>query len=82
MRRPAVLFAAASLFLIPTSPAAPTGKWVEVRTSNFIVVSNAGEGQARKIALQFEQVRSLFRESLSYVKNKPFSSDYHPRGQR
>src|SRR6266566_355222 len=46
---------------------APIGKWVEVRSPNFIVVSNAGEGQARKIAVQFEQVRSLFRESLAYV---------------
>jgi len=46
---------------------APIGKWVEVRSPNFIVVSNAGEGQARKIAVQFEQVRSLFRESLAYA---------------
>lgn len=51
--------------------AAPTGKWVEVRSPNFIVVSNAGEGQARKTAVQFEQVRSLFRDSLPYVKNSP-----------
>ena len=51
--------------------AAPTGKWVEVRSPNFIVVSNAGEAQARKTAVQFEQIRSLFRESLSYVKNSP-----------
>ena len=58
-----------AIFLWAAAFAAPAGKWVEVRSPNFIVVSNAGEGQARKIAVQFEQVRSLFRDSLSYVKN-------------
>lgn len=53
---------------LTTAWAVPAGKWVEVRTPNFIVVSNAGEAQARKIAVQFEQVRSLFQDSLSYVK--------------
>ena len=53
---------------------APIGKWVEVRSPNFIVVSNAGEGQARKIAVQFEQVRSLFRESLAYANKAPRQS--------
>ncbi len=45
----------------------PTGKWVEARSANFIVISNAGEAQARKIASQFEQIRSLFRDSLPYA---------------
>jgi lipoprotein NlpI len=57
-----------TLFLMGTAAAAPTGKWIEVRSPNFIVVSNAGEGQARKIDVQFEQIRSLFRDSLSYAK--------------
>src|SRR5689334_22961638 len=58
----------ATFFLVATAIAAPTGKWVEVRSPNFIVVSNAGEASARKTAIQFEQIRSLFRDSLSYAK--------------
>jgi tetratricopeptide (TPR) repeat protein len=45
--------------------------WVEVRSPNFIVVSNAGEKQARKVAVQFEQVRSLFRGVITIAKDAP-----------
>ena len=45
--------------------------WVEVRSSNFIVVSNAGEKQARKAALQCEQIRAVFRQSLAVANNYP-----------
>jgi hypothetical protein len=69
MPKSIVAAALGTLFLFAAAFAAPTGKWVEVRSPNFIVVSNAGEGQARKTAVQFEQVRSLFRDSLSYAKN-------------
>ncbi len=50
-------------------PVMAADKWVEARSSNFIVVSNAGESQARKTAIQFEQVRTLFRESLPAAKS-------------
>jgi lipoprotein NlpI len=60
-----------TFLLIAGAAAAPTGKWIEVRSPNFIVVSNAGESQARKIDVQFEQIRALFRDSLSYAKNAP-----------
>src|SRR5260370_42065825 len=60
-----------TFFLIAGAAAAPTGKWIEVRSPNFIVVSNAGESQARKIDVPFEPIRSLFRDSLSYAKNAP-----------
>jgi len=63
--------ALATFFLVAGAAGAPTGKWVQVRSPNFIVVSNAGGGQARRTAVQFEQIRSLFRDSLSYVKNSP-----------
>jgi thioredoxin-like negative regulator of GroEL len=56
------------LLLVTAVAAVPTGKWVEVRSANFIVVGNAGEAQARKIAAQFEQIRSVFRDSLPYTK--------------
>jgi tetratricopeptide (TPR) repeat protein len=71
MPRSIAAAALGTLFLFAAALAAPTGKWVEVRSPNFIVVSNAGEGQARRTAVQFEQIRSLFRDSLSYVKNSP-----------
>jgi TPR repeat protein len=34
--------------------------WVEVKTANFTVVSNAGEGTAQKTIAEFEQVRAAF----------------------
>jgi tetratricopeptide (TPR) repeat protein len=71
MRRQIAPWALITFFPVASALAAPVGKWVEVRSANFIVVSNAGEGQARKIDAQFEQIRSLFRDSLSYVKNTP-----------
>lgn len=45
--------------------------WVEVRSPNFVVVSNAGEKQARKTALQFEQIREVFRKSLAVAGSHP-----------
>jgi tetratricopeptide (TPR) repeat protein len=45
--------------------------WVEVRTPNFVIVSNAGEKQARKTALQFEQIHTLYRDSLAVAQGHP-----------
>ena len=36
--------------------------WVELRSPNFIVVTNAGEHSARRTAYQFEMIRAVFRE--------------------
>src|SRR5215469_258273 len=36
--------------------------WVELRSPNFIVFTNAGERQARQTAHQFEMIRAVFRE--------------------
>jgi Protein of unknown function (DUF1570) len=53
------LFFAVLLFsLAPTAGAKDV--WVEVRSSNFTVISNAGEKEARKVADQFEQFREMF----------------------
>jgi tetratricopeptide (TPR) repeat protein len=38
--------------------------WFEVRSPHFTVVSNAGEKQARKTAIRFEQIRAVFRREL------------------
>ncbi len=45
--------------------------WVEVRSPNFVVVSNAGEKAARRSALQFEEIRAVFRQSLMIAATHP-----------
>src|SRR5271155_518809 len=52
-------------------PSAKRDEWVEVRTPNFVIVSNAGEKQARKTALQFEQIHTLYRDSLAVAQGHP-----------
>jgi tetratricopeptide (TPR) repeat protein len=46
-------------------------KWFVARSPNFIVVSNAGDKQARKTAMQFEQIRSVFRTNLEIASSHP-----------
>ncbi len=48
--------------------AAGANNWVEVRSPHFVVVSNAGAKQARNTAIQFEQIRSLYREALQIAR--------------
>src|ERR1019366_2786237 len=45
--------------------------WVEVRSPHFIVVSNAGEKQARQTAIHFEQIRMLFRQMIAFAQKAP-----------
>ena len=52
-----------SLFLVTALaniPAAQTDAWLEVRTPSFSVVTNSTEKDARRVARQFEQMRSVF----------------------
>ncbi len=46
-------------------------KWIEVRSPHFVVVSNAGEKQARQAADQFEQFRVVFQTALPKVRLDP-----------
>jgi tetratricopeptide (TPR) repeat protein len=62
-RRILVLLAFLLALLAVPSPA-KREPWVEARSPNFIVASNAGDKDARKAAVQFEQIRTLFRASL------------------
>ncbi len=63
----------AALWILPAAPlqGARHDAWVEVRSPNFIIVSNAGEKQARKTAIQFEQIHTLFREGLAVAQGHP-----------
>ena len=45
-------------------PAELHDTWVEVRSPNFTVISNAGEKQARKVADEFEQIREVFQNAF------------------
>jgi tetratricopeptide (TPR) repeat protein len=45
--------------------------WFEVRSPHFIVVSNAGEKRAIHAAQDFEQIRSVFRQSIPMVSKLP-----------
>jgi hypothetical protein len=52
-----------------------TENWCEVRSPHFIVNSNAGEKEARRIANQFEEIRSVYLlsfPSLHVDFGKPF----------
>lgn len=49
--------------------AAGASGWVAVRSPNFVIVTNAGESSAKQTAIQFEQIRSLFRDALPLAKN-------------
>jgi tetratricopeptide (TPR) repeat protein len=42
------------------SPAEHRETWIEIQSPHFTVLSNAGEDEGRKAALQFEQIRALF----------------------
>jgi tetratricopeptide (TPR) repeat protein len=59
-----------TLFCAPALRAKPE-TWVEVRSPHFIVISNAGEKEARQTAIRFEQIRTLFRQLLTGVQNAP-----------
>jgi tetratricopeptide (TPR) repeat protein len=52
------------LSLLAVPAAAAPREWVMARSPGFVVVSDAGEKQARQVAHQFEQVRGLFRQVL------------------
>jgi hypothetical protein len=42
------------------SPAEHRDTWIEIQSPHFTVLSNAGEYEGRKAALQFEEIRALF----------------------
>ncbi len=49
----------------------PNQGWIEVRSPHFVVSSNAGEKEARRIADQFEQIRGLFHAAFGNLRVDP-----------
>jgi tetratricopeptide (TPR) repeat protein len=47
------------------------GRWVEVRSTHFVVASNAGEADARGVAEDFEQIRALFHGTFPELRVDP-----------
>jgi Tfp pilus assembly protein PilF len=66
--RSALLHAFCGLFFSPVLCAAHNDTWVEVRSPDFTVISNAGEKEARKIADQFEQIREVFQNAFQKMR--------------
>jgi tetratricopeptide (TPR) repeat protein len=61
------------LTLVPAArfaAAAAQDAWIEVRTPNFTVISNADEKDARKIADQFEQIREVFHNAFPALRTQ------------
>jgi tetratricopeptide (TPR) repeat protein len=64
-------FLGLAMLLAAPLPGAKHETWFEVRSPNFVVVSNAGEKEARKTAIRFEQIRAVFRRSLDVANKHP-----------
>ncbi|HKM48979.1 MAG TPA: tetratricopeptide repeat protein [Terriglobales bacterium] len=60
MRFLKVCFALGCLALWPRQSFAGEPQWVEVKSPNFSVITDAGEKRGRDVALHFEQMRSVF----------------------
>jgi Flp pilus assembly protein TadD len=61
----------ACVLLLPPFSAVAADNWIEVRSPHFIVNTNAGEKEARKVADQFEQIRKMFHSALSALRLDP-----------
>ncbi len=61
MRQPIACVTAVLAALAAGGAAGAERPWLEVETPHFKVAGNAGEGELRDLAWQFEQVRAVFR---------------------
>jgi Flp pilus assembly protein TadD len=52
----------------------PNQGWVEVRSAHFVVSTNAGEKDGRRLAGQFEQIRTLFHSAFGNLRVDPAQS--------
>jgi len=65
MLRPSIRTCLVIILLIlagERSFAARTETWTKVRSPNFLVLTDANEKQGRRVALQFEVIRAVFRQ--------------------
>ena len=75
MRRRALIRPAWALGACLVLAAAPTpasgGPWVDVRSPHLIVVSDAGAGEARRIAVRFEKIRAALKALWPWARVDP-----------
>jgi hypothetical protein len=65
----AFLVASLALALCSAAPLfAGEPQWVEVRSPNFSVVTDAGEKRGREVAMRFEQMREVFGSLMTKAK--------------
>lgn len=56
---------------LSAASASAKDKWINLRTKNFNIVSNAGEGDSRELALKLEQFRFIFSRIYDTSKVAP-----------
>jgi tetratricopeptide (TPR) repeat protein len=73
-RGAAVALVSSALALAGARPVLAADQWIEVKSAHFVVLSNAGEGNAKTLAWQLEQIRSAISALWPWAKvdlNKP-----------
>ncbi len=65
---PTLLAAMLGVLLSPAAPAAEPSPWLEVRSTHYTVITDAGDKKGREVALRFEQMRAVFATLL--MKNR------------
>jgi len=60
----------ALVFVLVAARTFAADTWLEAKSPNFTVISNAGDKKARNIAWQFEQIRSAIEKGLPWARVK------------
>ncbi len=55
-----VLLAVCAILLTLAAPAAEQSPWLEIHSTHFTVITDAGEKKGKEVALRFEQMRAVF----------------------
>ena len=61
---PALLATLVGLYLCSPAAAAEQSPWLEIHSTHYTVITDAGEKKGREIALRFEQMRAVFATLL------------------
>ncbi|HTZ82713.1 MAG TPA: tetratricopeptide repeat protein [Candidatus Acidoferrales bacterium] len=62
---PLVAFVFALALCLPATASSDQPRWLEIHSTHFTVVTDAGEARGRDVALHFEQMRAVFGFLLS-----------------
>jgi hypothetical protein len=52
------------VFLCSSAPATEQSPWLEIHSTHYTVITDAGENKGREVALRFEQMRAVFATLL------------------